>query len=77
MRLMAELFRAAIGRLRGGEMVAFGADAPEFREWIQQRSLPGALVQFLLENSLSRHVSFNGVGGMWTPADIVAPCGHH
>lgn len=71
MRLMAELFRAAIGRLRGGEMVVFGADAPEFREWLQQRSLPAALVQFLLENSLSRHVSFNGVGGMWTPADII------
>ncbi len=69
--LRPDLFRDAVRRLTGGEAVTFGTTDPTYRDWLSKRHLPEELTQFLIENSLSAETSFDGVGGMWIPSDIM------
>jgi hypothetical protein len=71
MHLRPDLFRVAVRRLKGGDAVIFGTNDPSYRDWLGKRQLPEELTQFLIENSLSADTSFDGVGGMWTPNEIM------
>jgi hypothetical protein len=71
LRLRDDLFRPAVKRLTGGGRLTFGAFEPAYRDWVTKKNIPAELREFLLENALSGETSFNGLGGMWMPKDVM------
>src|SRR5690348_2739213 len=59
--------------MKGGRAVTFGTSDPAYRDWLIASHLPEELMRFLMENELNSHVSFDGVGGMWTPDRVMTP----
>ena len=71
MRIKPELYREAILQLPGKRRPKFQPAKSEYREWLTHSSLPGDLIDFLVENALKSHAPFFDSGGMMTPANIM------
>jgi hypothetical protein len=71
LRLREDLYRRALQRLTGGSRLTFGVFEPKYRDWLMQKNVPEELREFLLANALSGVTSFAGLGGMWTPEDVM------
>ncbi len=71
LRFRADLYRAAVRQLTGGEAMTLGTTDPTYRDWLTSRRLPQELTGFLIDNALSSPATFEGSGGMWTPEDVM------
>jgi hypothetical protein len=72
MLLDSAKYRSALSAL-GPRPANFVVPPPVFQEWLEAKSLPPALVRFLIENAVSEGLPFaSGTGGMWTPDNIMA-----
>lgn len=72
MKLNAQEYREALFHL-GPEPPVFTQPSDSFREWLREKRLPVALMEFLIANSVRDNVPFpDGCGGVWAPEDIMA-----
>ena len=70
MRFKEDLFRATIRKLEGGEVITFGPEDGEYRDWLAKRSYPDELVQFLIENALNHNILILQTFRLFAPKDI-------